>query len=273
MNVIATIVLYKHSKEEIEKTIHSLLSEKYVSKIVLVDNGAFCSWAQEPVHPKIETIVLPDNIGFGAGHNTVLTKYTNQTEYFLICNPDCYFDKGELDKLYIYSMYNDLDLSVPKILYTDNKTQYNCKLLPTPAHLFLRRFFPKHSKKHDRLYELRDADLDQPFVAPFYSGCFMLVSNRAIKQVKGFDPRFFLYMEDVDFSRRVVSQFKTSFCPDATVTHEFKKASYKNWRFLKVHTLSAIRYFNKWGWLFDKERTALNNQCTEQLPKTKNECL
>lgn len=253
--------------KSIEKAINSLVVEDSVSKIFLIDNGEFCNWIKKLNNPKVETIAFAKNVGFGAGHNAVLNKYKNQTEFFLLCNPDSYFEAGELDKLYLYAKKHQLDLAVPKIVYPDGQIQYNCKLLPNPTHLFLRRFLSKKSEKHNKIYELREADFDQPFFAPFYSGCFMLLSNLAINKIGCFDTRFFLYMEDVDLSRRISSKLNTSFCPVATITHEFEKGSYKKWALLRRHIFSAVCYFNKWGWLFDEDRVQMNKLCLNKLPK------
>ena len=269
MNIVASVILYRHSFEDVYKTIDSLIEEDIISKIVLVDNGGFCAWTGTLSHPKIEVIVSEKNIGFGAGNNIVFQKYKNATQFFLLCNPDVTFKKGEVNKLYQSAIKNQLGLVVPKILYADGRLQYNCRLLPTPAHLFLRRFFPSISKKHDLIHELHQADYNQLFEAPFYSGCFMLINSEAIHRVGCFDSRFFLYMEDVDFSRRISSQVKTSYYPDAVIIHDFKKGSYKNVKLLKFHMISAFHYFNKWGWLFDRERAKINKECLNILPTMK----
>ncbi len=269
MNIVASVILYQHSFEDVQKTIDSLVKEEIISKIVLIDNGGFCPWAQELSNPKIESIVSDKNIGFGAGNNIVFNKYKNRTQFFLLCNPDVTFKSGEVGKLYRCAIKNQLGLVVHKILYTDGRLQYNCRLLPSPAHLFLRRFFPVISEKHDQIHELRQADYNQLFEAPFYSGCFMLINSEAIHRVGCFDSKFFLYMEDVDFSRRISSKVKTSYCPDAVITHDFKKGSYKNVKLLKFHMISAFHYFNKWGWLFDLERSKINRECVEVLPMVK----
>lgn len=39
----------------------------------------------------------------------------------------------------------------------------------------------------------------------------------------------------------------------ASVYHGYEKGSYKSWKLLKYHICSAIQYFNKWGWVFDKK--------------------
>lgn len=266
MKVIASVVLYKHSYSDIASTLDSLLNDSVIDKIILVDNGNHCEWTEQFVNNKVEVIKISSNKGFGAGHNEVFTKFINKAEYFLVCNPDVSFEKNQISKLYNFSVQNNIDFSIPKILYPDNSLQHSCKLLPGPLQLFMRRFCIKLSNNKNEKYELRFADYNFPFFAPSFSGCCLLIRNNVIKKIRGFDERFFLYMEDVDLSRRICSEsFKSSYCPYSEVFHEAQRRSYLNVTYLFYHIVSAFKYFNKWGWLLDKERKSLNSKCLRQF--------
>ena len=52
------------------------------------------------------------------------------------------------------------------------------------------------------------------------------------------------------------------------IYHDYAKGSYKNFKLLKYHIQSTIKYFNKWGWFFDEERKKMND---EFLKNFKNE--
>lgn len=268
MKIVASLVLFRHSLSDIQKTLESLLSEKCIDKVCIVDNGSFCAWLEDLVHPKIEIIRLLQNRGFGSGHNTVFQRFVHDCEYILICNPDISFSFGQVDKLYSWSQGRCIGLVIPKVIYPDGSLQHGCKLLPTPWQLFLRRFGASFSRRMNQNYELHISDYDRPFFAPSLSGCFMLISSKALNATGGFDERFFLYLEDVDLSRRVCSaDFPVEYCPSSTVVHESQRRSYRDVKFLLYHITSAVQYFNKWGWIFDKERDALNSRCISELPK------
>jgi GT2 family glycosyltransferase len=153
-------------------------------------------------------------------------------------------------------------LVMPRILYPDLREQRLCKLLPTPLDLILRRFLGKlgHRFANRRMarYLLEDVDLTNPRFVPSLSGCFMFVRREALQSVGLFDERFFLYLEDVDLCRRIAEQWETVFYPGATIIHEYANSSYRNLRHLRLHLISAWKYFNKWGWLRDPLRDALN---------------
>lgn len=270
MKIIASLVLFKHSYDDVKNTLFSLINESSIDKIAIVDNGNYCQWLKSFSHPKVETIHLVKNEGFGAGHNAVFKKYLNMFSHFLVCNPDIVFELGEVDKLFAFSINNNVGLAMPKVIYPDGSLQYGSKLLPTPFQLFIRRFFPAYSTSMNDSYELRLADYTKSFFAPSLSGCFMLISNEALRHIDGFDTRFFLYLEDVDLSRRVcLSNFSVMYFSGAKVVHESQRTSYVKLRFLCYHAVSAVRYFNKWGWFFDKDRKSLNARCLNDLPMQK----
>jgi GT2 family glycosyltransferase len=169
-------------------------------------------------------------------------------------------------------MDRGIGLSIPKVIYPNGSLQHSCKLLPSPYQLFIRRFLSRAACLIDIDYELHGADYSQPFFAPSLSGCFMIISWRVLQEIQGFDPQFFMYLEDVDFCRRACeTKYPVSYCPDAVVTHESQRSSYVDLRFLCYHIVSAIRYFNKWGWFFDKRRRQLNNRCLSKLPQASTE--
>lgn len=107
---------------------------------------------------------------------------------------------------------------------------------------------------------MRDVDLSKPCEVPSLSGCFMFLRSTALKEAGLFDERFFMYMEDVDLCRRIGAVSQTVFFPGCSVIHGYSKGSYKSARLFRLHLGSAIRYFNKWGWVFDRDRRERNRR-------------
>ena len=71
-----------------------------------------------------------------------------------------------------------------------------------------------------------------------------------------------MYPEDIDITRRMYSSEKwlPVYFPGARVVHAHAAASYSSLRMLCVHCANMIRYFNKWGWIFDSERRRINRE-------------
>ena len=269
MNLIScSIVCYKTPRKRLEKVVSSLLNSSLDVKIYLIDNSPNDEISNWFNNTKIEYVFNNSNIGFGAAHNIAIKKAINSSKYHLVLNPDIYFDKDVLEKVCSFMEENkEIGLLVPKILYIDGTTQFLCKLMPTPLDLFIRRFIPFKSllEKQNYLYELKFTGYDKIMDVPVLSGCCMFLRTNILSSVGLFDDRFFMYMEDVDLCRRIGHKFRTVYYPFAVVYHEYEKGSYKNFRLLKHHLRSAVRYFNKWGWFFDKERIKINKKTLSDL--------
>lgn len=262
--IYTSIVLYKHTYEELEPTLRSLFNTTLVEKVVLVDNDN-SEWASSFDHSKVIYLKSAGNFGFGYGHNLAINKYAEFCDFFLICNPDIVFEEAQLNQLVEFASKREEGLFLPKIIYPNGINQYGARLLPTPLNLFARRFSPLLAEKLDQTYLLKNLNITKPSFSPNLSGCFMLFKSKCLLSLGGFDERFFMYLEDIDLSRRCAEKYGTLYYPLVTVIHNHEQASYKNTKLLRAHLKSALQYFNKWGWIYDSGRRALNSRCLLQI--------
>jgi len=254
--------------EDLFKCLDSVLKTKLKIKVIIVDNSSKRINLEKLKDERVEYIFNGKNLGFGKAHNIAIKRIIGKSKYHLILNPDVYFQEGVLEELKRYMDENvEIKAIMPKILYPDGKIQYLCKLLPTPVDLIFRRFIPfkKYLEKRNEIYELRFTGYKKIMEVPVISGCFIFARTEVLEKIKGFDERFFLYLEDVDFCRRILKHGKIVFCPKVFAYHKFHKASYKKLKFLLIHMISAVKYFNKWGWFFDKERDEINKNALKKL--------
>jgi GT2 family glycosyltransferase len=267
--ITVSIVLFNTDKKEIVSLLGILAQTSLRMKIYLIDNSPIAedrgSYAG---YSNVEYIFTGKNLGFGAGHNIAIAKAAANSEFHLILNSDINFEPEILNEIYAYmKSNNEIGMLGPKVYNPDGSLQYTAKLLPTPYILFFRRFLPLDivASKSDDRFELRGFDLDQTIEVPFLLGCFLFVNTKVFENVHGFDERFFMYMEDVDLSRRISENFRTVYYPAVSINHAHGRGSYENRKLLRYHIRSAIRYFNKWGWFFDKRRRQLNNKTLSQF--------
>jgi GT2 family glycosyltransferase len=101
-------------------------------------------------------------------------------------------------------------------------------------------------------YEMRDVvDADPPretIGVPMMSGACMIARRDAIDRTGGFDPRFFLYFEDFDWSARLNAVTKSAYVPSVSVVHHGGRAADKGWRHLAWFVASALRFYSRHGW-------------------------
>ena len=114
-------------------------------------------------------------------------------------------------------------------------------------------------------YLLAAHDHDKELNCPYLLGSFLFFRNEALKDCGIFDERFFMYPEDIDITRRLHENWKTMYWPGVSIIHEHAAASRKSWKMLKIHFENMIRYFNKWGWIYDKKRRQFNRRLLSEI--------
>jgi GT2 family glycosyltransferase len=194
-----------------------------------------------------------ENIGYGMAHNRIIFG-TEPSRYHLALNPDILIPAAAIRILVRFmDSHPDVGMVCPRVLNEDGTDQYLNKRYPSVMDLFVRRFAPRilHPLLKRRLdrYEMRDVGYDKVCDVEVMSGAFMLCRTTVLKKVAGFDPRFFLYFEDFDLSRKFQQDgFRTVYCPEASVTHYWTRGAHKNIRMTVIFMASMYRYFDKWGW-------------------------
>lgn len=261
-----SLVIYNSTFSEVIPLIEILKSSKLVSSIFIIDNSPVVN---ENFY-SLEVIYQHNgkNLGYGKAHNIAIRQTIAQNiTYHLVVNPDISFDASILEKLITFMDSNpEVGQLMPKVYYPDGEIQYLCKLLPTPFDLIFRRFLPAAStKKQSEKFELRNFGYNQIIDVPYLSGCFMLLRTEALKEIGLFDERFFMYPEDIDLTRRMHQKFRTVFYPKVSIVHHHARSSYLNLKMLGIHTFNMIKYFNKWGWVFDNERKIINKKTLNQF--------
>lgn len=242
-----------------------------ISTLYLIDNSP-CRDLENHVAGydtnRVVYIFSGRNLGYGAGHNIAIREAMKRdARYHVILNPDILFAPDSIDKLHEFMNLNpDVGQVMPKVVYPTGEIQYLCKLIPTPVDLLFKRFLPAKLCRR-RLYKFRleFTGYNRAMNIPYLSGCFMFFRVSALKDVGLFDERFFMYPEDIDMTRRMHEKYKTMFYPDTTIIHAHAAASYVSKKMLCVHILNMIKYFNKWGWIFDQKRVQKNRECLERL--------
>lgn len=264
-----SIVLYRNSHEDLVKLVNAILRSKYLKNLVLVDNCAgYNKKITEIGNTKLIYVDAEKNGGYGYGHNIALKlsiSDPNVTHHFVI-NSDIEFENQLFDLMYDRYANDELTAIVtPRVNGNDGLEQLTAKYIPTPYHLIKKRILYHFFKVDEVSFGLPHQYLARSKVfAPYLSGCFMCINKRALQFEGLFDERFFMYPEDLDLTRRM---FRNHYClqdRDFVITHHFEGSSRKNLRMFIIHAVNMIKYFNKYGWIYDREAKMLNSKGTYQ---------
>lgn len=193
------------------------------------------------------------NVGYGAGHNIAIKEVS--TQYHLVINPDVILQETALLKAIQY-MDDNPSVALVSPFSTDPVTgqlQYLCKQFPSVAVLALRfinlPFLNKVFETTLAQYEERLQTMaNKRFDAKIVSGCFMLFRTDVLKQLGGFDERYFLYFEDFDLSIRAKQLGRVVCHPDVIIKHYGGGAGRKGWAHVKLFLRSAKMFFDQHGW-------------------------
>ena len=270
--ISASIVLYNTPVDQL-KAIIDCYKPSRCRLLFLIDNSPsksdYCIALSES-NEYVLYLYNGSNLGYGAAHNIAIERAIDEnSKYHIVINPDISFEDGVIEQLIEYADNNlDVVYILPKVIYPDGRTQYLCKLLPTPSDLLFRRFFSSFgfAKKRNDIYTLKNSGYNRIINPPCLSGCFMFlrVSTLVTSGIR-FDDRFFMYCEDFDIIRRLHRVGKTIYYPMVEIKHDHANESYKTKRMLMIHIGSAIKYFNKYGWFFDSERRTMNKKILNEL--------
>lgn len=250
MTVSVGIVTY-NSADDVAQLLDSLFAAtKGVDLSVYVADNASADNTREVIasrYPQVTLLAMEENLGFGAAHNRILKEVTSDAHAMV--NPDIVFEEDALTALCAYLQeHDDAVLVTPQIRNIDGTPQAVPRVLPKRRYMFagqLERFGGVFRRWRDE-YTRRTETLEVPTDIESCTGCFMMVRTAVLKDVGGFDERFFMYLEDADLSRRLAKHGRLVLLPQVSVVHRWEKASGKSLAFLKIHLRSMRLYFAKW---------------------------
>ena len=256
----ASIVLYDADRSLLRATVASLVlagREAGVAvDLFLVDNGGSAAALDALPFPgdwRLQVLSGHGNVGFGRGHNLCIEAVG---PWHLILNPDLELAPDALrEALAFMREHPECGLLAPSAHWDDGRVQYLCKRKPAVLDLFLRGFAPGWLRRRfvSRLarYELQDLIGGGEHVVwdpPLASGCCMFFRSSVLRQLRGFDPRFFLYFEDFDLSLRAGAVSRIAYVPKVRVVHHGGHAARKGWRHIGMFVRGAALFYRIHGW-------------------------
>jgi N-acetylglucosaminyl-diphospho-decaprenol L-rhamnosyltransferase len=164
-------------------------------------------------------IVNPRNVGFGRANNQALPHISGR--YVLLLNTDAFVAPDTLSKTVSYMDQNpQCGILGVRLEGRDGVLQPCARYFPTTVNAFLARIGLQRFFK--RIQMVDDMDWDHRSIrhCDWVVGCYYLVRKEVIDQIGLFDPRYFLYYEEVDhcFAAKNAG-WDVVFYPHTTVVH------------------------------------------------------
>jgi len=189
-----TIEMTKKALRLLFASIHNIKME-----VIVIDNDSKDHSADILRHeyPNITLIENKKNVGFGRANNQALP-YIN-SRYLLLLNTDAFVEPDTIAKTVQYMDANpQCGILGVKFLGRDGELQPSCRFFPTPWNIFLNRTGLDRLFKQAKLVDDMSWDHASARDCDWVPGCYYLVRKEVIDQVGLFDPRYFLYYEEID---------------------------------------------------------------------------
>lgn len=196
--------------------------EGLVEKCIVVDNGSVDgSDANIEALPNLTLIRTGTNLGFGKACN--LGAHQAQSEYILFLNPDAvlYTKTLSIAMAFMQDPVNvDVGICGVQLIDEQGNVAHHCARFPNMTSYLvtaigLNRLFPQLG------HVMAEWDHAQTREVDHVIGAFFLVRRTAFDALHGFDERFFVYLEDLDFSYRArQAGWRSVYLASAQAFHE-----------------------------------------------------
>lgn len=159
------------------------------------------------------------NVGFGRANNQALQHVDGK--YVLLLNTDAFVAPDTLAKTLQYmESHPECGALGVRLVGRDGELQPSCRYFPTPVNVFLSRTGLQRFAPWVRMVDDMRWDHASVRECDWVPGCYFLIRREVIDKTGLFDPRYFLYYEEVDLCRRIKQAgWKVVFYPHTSVVH------------------------------------------------------
>lgn len=219
--LVSVVIVTYRSSNELPACVESVMQQSVPLEVLLVDNA---SSDQTPKiindyaarFDNIHAILNSQNLGLAAGNNCALGK--SQGKYLLILNPDTVLPERTLQRMLTFMEDNpDIGVIGPQSLYQGGSSHVSFHRYWGMLSVLLWRIIPYRISRsiYDRFSSYKRQDV------LFVSGACLFVRRAIFEQIGGYDPQYFLTVEDaLDLCLRVKKTgYRVVFLPEVQVVH------------------------------------------------------
>ena len=224
---LSIVIVNYNVKEFLTQCLESIYRSKtdYAFEVIVVDNASTDSGESRilKAFPEVRWIANTENVGFGRANNQGFE--AAKGTYTLILNPDTVVQEDTLEVCIDYLKRHPEvgGLGIKGIDGTGQFLPESKRGLPTPMTALwkitgLSRIFPKSA--FFARYHMGHLDPNGNHKVDILVGCFMMVPTALLQEVGGFDPRYFMYGEDIDLSYELLKTGRENhYISDSQIIH------------------------------------------------------
>jgi len=193
-------------------------------EVIISDNGSTdnsLDFVREK-YPKVKIVENKKNLGFARGNNAGI--FVAEGEYILILNPDTIVHENAFDLLIkVADKHPECGAFGCRVLNPDGSFQNPARPFPTIWRYSIAAFYLRILARISPVFysdTYTGWDGTDERMIDWQSGCCILFRGNLLKELEGFDPRFFYHFEEVDLCYRVKKAgYQILYTPDSVITH------------------------------------------------------
>jgi GT2 family glycosyltransferase len=257
MTRLAIIIVSYNSRKDLETALQSLTETgpSVAHEIVVVDNASTDS---TPAYirerwPSVRLIASEANLGFAQANNLGIRN--TSSELVLLVNPDTIVTGPAVDRLVsVLESRPDVAIVGPRIVDGRGRAELSFGAMISPIAELRQKILVRGNDRGVSLITgIVDRMTRRTHRVDWVSGACLLIRRQDLDQVGGFDPRFFMYAEDVDLCAAVRSHGRSVlFSAEPQVVHlRGRSAAAAPERVRNAYRRSQIAFYAKHhpGWV------------------------
>ncbi len=240
------VVNYRSASLAIEAVRTARAATQNALQVIIVDNSVDSAEA-EALRPHADFLMTPDlNLGYGAAINRARAKCDG--EVLLAANADVRFGDQSIDRL----LDSGADVAGPALFWDD---AFTWLLPPSDLHTAADALDAATASRSVRWQRRRDRQrtkkrltfwsLTRTTPTPAISGAIMAMRRSVFDRLGGFDERFHLYFEEIDFLRRL--RERIVYVPEARCRHIYNQSAGIFGGAAAEYARSEMQYLTKWN--------------------------
>lgn len=243
MNIeLSVIIVNYNGLKFLKDCLNSLYKnlEEVSFEIIIIDNNSSDSSCEfiKKTFPEIKLIESKINYGFGKGNNEAVK--AAKGDYLLLINNDTIV----LDKIKptLNFFKNNNNIGVVGV----NMLNKNKEYLPAAGNFPNYRNMFQFKKLLDLGVEFKNGTFSkESYEVDWLSGSFLVLSKKTFSKINGFDEDYFMYVEDVDFCKKIANiGLKRIFIPNINYIHFVGFNSNKNPMLVKGYKIYIQKHFS-----------------------------
>jgi GT2 family glycosyltransferase len=175
-------------------------------EVIVVDNASLDGTAEyvRERFPEVQLVQNSTNLGFARANNIGVR--LSEGQYVCLVNSDVVVPEGCLKSMVEYmNQHAAIGMLGPKMVLRDGRIGQSCMRFPSVWNSFCRALALDSLFKGTRFFGgllMTDFRYDRTIDVDVLTGWFWMVRRDALTHVGFLDERFFMYGEDIDWSRR-----------------------------------------------------------------------